>query len=354
MSNLNVTELRPLIAPAVLLHDLPVPETIARQVQNTRNQVSNIISGNDSRLLVIVGPCSIHDSEAALEYAEKLSHLQKQFNEQLCIIMRVYFEKPRTSIGWKGMINDPTMDQRFDINLGLRKARKLLLDINQLGVAAGTEFIDVIIPPFISDLISWGAIGARTTESQIHRQLASGLPMPIGFKNGTAGNFQIAIDAVRAAKLRHHYLGITVHGTPAIFETSGNHNTHIILRGAQTFTNFDQQSIADISTALTNAHLPPYLMVDCSHGNSGKDYQKQPIVAASLCEQIANGNRNISGVMLESHLHGGKQEFHPGKELTYGQSITDSCLSFQQTIPLLEKFADAVHHRLKNKERITS
>jgi len=345
MANLNVTELRPLVAPALLTQDFPISEAISQQVQSTRAQVSDILSGQDNRLLVIVGPCSIHDCDAALEYAQKLKSVQTQLSEQLCIIMRVYFEKPRTSIGWKGLINDPTLDQRFDINHGLRTARKLLLDINQLGVAAGTEFIDVIIPPFISDLISWGAIGARTTESQIHRQLASGLPMPIGFKNGTTGNYQIAIDAVKATKLSHQYLGITMHGTPAVFQTTGNASGHITLRGATDHTNFDATSIANISQSLIDADLPPYLMVDCSHGNSNKDSAKQPGVATDLCAQIASGNRNIAGVMLESHLKEGKQQYHPGKQLEYGQSITDSCLSWEQTVPILEHFAQAVRLR---------
>lgn len=345
MTQLNVTELRPLIAPAVLRKELPTPHEIEQQVITKREQISAILTGQDTRLLVVVGPCSIHDNDAALEYAGRLAALQNQYKEQLCIVMRVYFEKPRTSGGWKGLINDPNLDQSFDINFGLHKARKLLLDINQLGIAAGTEFIDVIIPPFISDLVSWGAIGARTTESQIHRQLASGLPMPVGFKNGTTGNTQIAIDAVRASKLNHQYLGITEYGTPAIFETHGNPYGHIILRGATDHTNYEADKIATITDALLTSGLPPFLMVDCSHGNSNKDHTKQPAVAQAIVDQIAAGNGAIAGVMIESHLTAGKQQYQPGKALTYGQSITDACIDWNSTTDILQRFANSVATR---------
>lgn len=345
MKHMNVTELRPLISPAVLLQDLPITCAIANQVTKTRQQIQAILSGDDDRLLVIVGPCSIHDEQAALEYAARLAEIQDQFEDTLCLIMRVYFEKPRTSIGWKGLINDPGLNQQFDINSGLYKARKLLLDINALGVAAATEFIDVIIPPFLSDCISWGAIGARTTESQIHRQLASGLPMPMGFKNGTTGNVQIAIDAVRAARQAHHYLGITDHGTPAIFQTSGNPHCHVILRGAHDHTNYDAQYVHIIREQLVQSQLPPFLMVDCSHGNSQKDHTRQQQVAASLCQQIATNQRAIAGVMIESHLNAGRQPYQPDVDLKYGVSITDACIDWPQTHTILENLSEAVKVR---------
>lgn len=335
----RIRELRPLISPIILIEDLPCPAGTEQLIANTRLAAQAIMNGTDSRLLVVVGPCSIHDPQAALEYAEKLSAFAQDFSKELLIIMRVYFEKPRTSIGWKGLINDPKLDNSFDINTGLRLARKLLIDINNLGLPTATEFVDTITPTYLCDLISWGAIGARTTESQMHRELASGLPMPIGFKNGTSGNVQIAIDAVTVARHQHHFLGITRQGSPAIIETQGNPACHIILRGADHYTNFDTASINAIATQLTQHQLSPCLMVDCSHGNSRKNHLAQPAVVEDLCLQIRTGNRYIKGVMLESHLIADRQPLIPNQPLTYGQSITDACLSWQDTIPLLEELA---------------
>lgn len=354
MNHLNVTELRPLISPAVLVQDLPASESLLQQVHQTRDRIQSILCGHDSRLLVVVGPCSIHDTQAALEYAEKLSQIQDPFAQQLCLVMRVYFEKPRTSQGWKGLINDPLMDYSFDINKGLHLARKLLIDINQLGVACGTEFLDVMIPPFISDLISWGAIGARTTESQIHRQLASSLPMPVGFKNGTTGNVQIAIDAVNAARHPHQYVGITSHGTPAIFMSAGNACGHVILRGASDHTNYDAQHVQAVAEQLQNNHLPGRLMVDLSHGNSQKDHTQQPRVARDVCSQIQQGSQAIAEVMMESHLVAGKQTFQPNTPLEYGVSITDACIGWHETAELLAELAEAVEQRRRREHHHAS
>lgn len=347
--DLRIKNLRPLIAPAILIEELPVTHSIANLVTRARNEAQDIVLGKDDRLIVVVGPCSIHDPEAALDYAKKLSKEIPRFEKELCIIMRVYFEKPRTTIGWKGLINDPKLDGSFEINYGLRVARQLLRDIAELNVPTGTEFLDTIIPQFISDLISWGAIGARTTESQIHRELASGLSMPIGFKNGTSGDVQIAIDAIRAAHHGHHFLSVTKQGIGAIVSTSGNEACHVILRGANTHTNYDATSIAATVEKLQHANLPAQVMVDCSHGNSRKDYTRQPQVVASLCEQIAAGTETICGIMLESHLVAGNQPLHHNKALTYGQSITDACLSWEETKPLLKQLAEAVKLRRKHK-----
>lgn len=335
----RIRELRPLISPVILIEELPCPEATAHFIASTRVAAQSILAGVDPRLLVVVGPCSIHDPIAALEYAENLSVFAKRYEQALLIIMRVYFEKPRTAIGWKGLINDPKLDNSFDINSGLRLARKLLIDINNLGLGTATEFVDTITPTYISDLISWGAIGARTTESQIHRELASGLAMPIGFKNGTSGNVQIAIDAVTVARHQHHFLGITQQGSPAIIETQGNPACHIILRGAEHHTNFDAASIHAITTQLLQHQLPPYLMVDCSHGNCRKNHLAQQEVLNDLSLQIRIGNQHIKGIMLESHIKADRQAFIPNSPLVYGQSITDPCLSWQDTIPLLEQLA---------------
>jgi 3-deoxy-7-phosphoheptulonate synthase len=338
----RITELRPLISPIILLEDLPCTPTAAHTVQHARHTAHQIMLNQDSRLLVVVGPCSIHDPDAALAYAEKLCEKAKELSNQLLIIMRVYFEKPRTSLGWKGLINDPKLNNSFDINSGLRLARKLLLDINNLGLPAATEFVDTITPTYLIDLIAWGAIGARTTESQMHRELASGLPMPIGFKNGTSGDVQIALDAVIVARHQHHFLGITRHGNPAIIETQGNPAGHIILRGGKNQTNYEANSIHAITNQLIQHQLPPYMMVDCSHDNSQKNHLAQAAVLNNLCEQIDNGNRNIKGIMLESHLVEGRQPHTSSRPLTFGQSITDACLSWEQTIPLLERLAKTV------------
>lgn len=336
----RIKELRPLISPIILFEELPSTLIAENTVSNARESAKKIMLSQDHRLLVVVGPCSIHDPDAALEYAQKLAKLSKDLSNELLIIMRVYFEKPRTSLGWKGLINDPKLNNSFDINSGLRLARKLLLDINSLGLPTATEFVDTITPTYLLDLISWGAIGARTTESQMHRELASGLPMPIGFKNGTSGDVQIAIDAVVTSRHQHHFLGITRHGNPAIIETQGNPYGHIILRGGKNKPNYDEKSLTEITNELMQHQLPPYLMVDCSHDNSQKNHLAQTGVLENLCEQIKNGNQHIKGIMLESHLQAGRQTLFSNQPLTYGQSITDACLSWEQTVPLLEKLAN--------------
>lgn len=343
--DLRIKALRPLVSPAIIIEELPITGEIANLVAKTRQVAANIIHGRDKRLLAIVGPCSIHDPTAALEYAKKLKKAAAEFENELLIIMRVYFEKPRTTVGWKGLINDPNLDGSFNVNHGLHVARKLLLEINNLGVPAGTEFLDTIIPQYISDLISWGAIGARTTESQIHRELASGLSMPIGFKNGTTGNVQIAVDAIRAAHHPHHFLGVTKDGISAIVGTAGNADCHIILRGSNTGPNYDAENVTACAKLLHEADLPTRLMIDCSHGNSRKDYKKQKLVVDSVCEQLQQGSKNICGVMIESNLVAGNQALLHGRDLVYGQSVTDACVSWEETKPLLKNLANAVKLR---------
>lgn len=349
--DLRIKALRPLIAPAILIEEAPVTAKAAQLIATAREEATHIMHGNDDRLLVVVGPCSIHDPIAALEYAHKLSKLAKNMADELLIVMRVYFEKPRTIIGWKGLINDPKLDGSFEINHGLRIARRLLLDVTELGLPSGTEFLDTIIPQFISDLVAWGAIGARTTESQVHRELASGLSMPIGFKNGTSGDIQIAIDAIRAARHPHHFLSVTKQGIAAIVSTLGNEACHIILRGSNHGTNYDADSIKTTAEALQSAHLPPHVMVDCSHGNSRKDYTRQAVVVASLAEQLTAGSRAISGVMLESNLVAGKQALDAGKNLIYGQSVTDACIDWEDTVKLLHLLAKGVKQRRQQPKR---
>lgn len=346
--DLRIKNLRPLISPAILMEELPITAAIADLVSQTRHDAEKILQGKDDRLLVVVGPCSIHDPQAALEYAKKLAKEIPKWQKELVIVMRVYFEKPRTTVGWKGLINDPKLNGSFEINDGLRTARKLLLDIANLGVPTGTEFLDTIIPQFISDLISWGAIGARTTESQIHRELASGLSMPIGFKNGTTGDVQIAIDAIRAAHHPHHFLSVTKQGIAAIVSTAGNEACHVILRGSNTGPNYDSASIVAYTKLLHEANLSERIMIDCSHGNSSKDHAKQKIVVEDICAQISKGSNKICGVMLESNLVAGKQALHHGKDLVYGQSVTDACISWDETLPLLQELAKAVQKRRKN------
>jgi 3-deoxy-7-phosphoheptulonate synthase len=345
--DLRITGLRPLIPPAILIEDLPVSKEAAYTVATARKQIEDIIAGRDDRLLVVSGPCSIHDPVAALEYASRLKEVADRLRDTLCLIMRVYFEKPRTTVGWKGFINDPTLDGQFKINHGLRLARQLLLDLATMGLPAGSEFLDTITPQFTADLVSWGAIGARTTESQVHRELASGLSMPVGFKNGTGGTIQIAIDGVRAARHPHHFLSVTKQGIAAIVSTSGNDSCHLILRGSSKGPNYDRDSVDKACQALLKAGLPPRLMVDCSHGNSRKDYHRQSDVTQVICEQVSSGSSNICGAMLESHLVEGRQDHDTGEPLTYGQSITDACISWETTVPLLEEFATAVDKRRK-------
>jgi 3-deoxy-7-phosphoheptulonate synthase len=343
--DLRVTTLRPLIPPAILLEELPLTREASKLVSESRNPVTRIIQGRDRRLLAVVGPCSIHDPKAALEYAGLLKQQAARLGDDLLLVMRVYFEKPRTSVGWKGLINDPHLDGSFDINNGLRMARRLLLQLAEMGVAAGTEFLDTITPQFIVDLITWGAIGARTTESQVHRELASGLSVPVGFKNGTDGSIQVAIDAVKAALHPHHFLGVTKQGIAAIVATRGNDACHLILRGSNTGPNFSAEQIRMTAQALEKNHIPTRVIVDCSHGNSNKDFTKQIMVAADLARQIGSGENSLCGVMLESHLVEGRQNVSIAKPLVYGQSITDACLSWKDTVPVLEQLAMASARR---------
>ena len=343
--DLRIEGLRPLIPPAILMEELPLTDAASNTVIRGRQGADAIVKGQDDRLMVVVGPCSIHDVDAALEYANRLKPLADKHADDLLIVMRVYFEKPRTTIGWKGLINDPNLDNSFEINTGLRTARRLLCDLADLGLPTGTEFLDTISPQYIADLISWGAIGARTTESQIHRELASGLSMPVGFKNGTDGNVKIAIDAIGAACNSHHFLSVTKHGISAIVSTKGNDACHLILRGSGAGPNYDADSVNTASEALEKAGVNPRIMIDCSHGNSRKDHNNQPLVAKSICEQIATGSQTITGVMVESHLVAGNQKHDGDTPLTYGQSITDACVSWDTTVPMLEDFAAAVRTR---------
>ncbi len=343
--DLRIDGLKPLIPPAILMEEIPVTEDASNTIVSARNIASKIVRGIDDRLLVVVGPCSIHDPKAALEYADKLQVAAQRLSDDLLVIMRVYFEKPRTTVGWKGLINDPHLDGSFDINSGLRTARQLLVDLALKGLPAGSEFLDVITPQFIADLISWGAIGARTTESQVHRELASGLSMPVGFKNGTDGNVQIAIDAIGAGRNPHHFLSVTKQGISAIVNTTGNETCHLILRGSNTGPNYDLDAIASAQKSLSAAGVNDLIMVDCSHGNSRKDHTKQAGVASAISEQIASGSRAIMGVMIESHLKAGKQNHQDGSSLVYGQSITDACLDWESTEPLLDQLAASVRAR---------
>ena len=343
--DIRIAQLRPLIPPAILMEELPISESATNTVVSARNEATRIVRGDDDRLLVIAGPCSIHDPVAAIEYAKRLVEQRERHRDELVIMMRVYFEKPRTTVGWKGLINDPGLDGSFDINRGLRTARKLLVDIGELGLPVGTEFLDTISPQFVADLISWGAIGARTTESQVHRELASGLSVPVGFKNGTDGNVQISIDAIGAARGQHHFLSVTKQGLSAIVTTTGNDACHVILRGSADGPNYEADAIAVVVSALEEAGFPGHVMVDCSHGNSRKEFSKQAVVAEDLAQQIRAGSRAVAGVMLESHLVEGNQRLEPGNALVYGQSITDACISWESTVPILEDLAKAVRDR---------
>jgi 3-deoxy-7-phosphoheptulonate synthase len=344
--DLRIKELNPLISPAVLAYYLPLTETASELVAKGRAEAEAILRGDDDRLLVVVGPCSIHDPAAALEYAGKLRVEMDRLKDDLCIMMRVYFEKPRTTVGWKGLINDPGLDDSFDINRGLRIARGLLLDLAHMGIPSGTEFLDTITPQYIADIIAWGAIGARTTESQIHRELASGLSMPVGFKNGTSGSVQIAIDAIQSASRPHHFLSVTKQGVSAIVSTAGNDTCHLILRGGKSGPNFDKPAIDEATSMLRDQGLPESIMIDCSHGNSMKDYHNQPMVARNLANQMAAGCKAITSVMIESNLVAGNQKIPRDlTQLTHGQSVTDACIDWNDTIEVLETFADAVRKR---------
>jgi 3-deoxy-7-phosphoheptulonate synthase len=342
--DLRIEQIKEVVAPTEVHQALPISETAARTVFQARQQIHQILHGEDDRLLVVVGPCSVHDPGAALEYAGKLQPLMRDLAGSLRIVMRVYFEKPRTTVGWKGLINDPNLDGSFEINSGLRLARKLLLEVNEMGVPAGTEFLDLITPQYFADLISWGAIGARTTESQGHRELASGLSCPVGFKNGTDGTVKIAIDAMHAASRSHHFLSLTKQGHSAIFATRGNDDTHVILRGGQR-PNYDTESISIAANEMENSGLRPVLMVDFSHANSCKQYEKQVSVGRDVGQQIASGDRRIVGVMIESHLVAGRQDINAPGELVYGQSITDACIGWDDTRQLLENLAKNVEQR---------
>ena len=345
----DITVLPP---PEHLIRFFPIQGTpVEALISDTRRRIHDIMAGNDDRLLVVIGPCSIHDPAAALEYARQLKVQREKYADTLEIVMRVYFEKPRTTVGWKGLINDPYLDETFRIDEGLRMARQLLIEINRLGLPAGSEFLDVISPQYLGDLISWGAIGARTTESQVHRELASGLSAPIGFKNGTDGNIKIATDAIQAAARGHHFLSVHKNGQVAIVQTNGNKDCHVILRGGKA-PNYDAASVAAACKDLEAAKLPPTLMVDCSHANSSKQHQKQIEVAADIAAQISAGSRSVFGVMIESHLTAGAQKFTPGKDdmhqLAYGQSITDACIGWDDSVATLAVLAQAVEQRRKS------
>jgi len=333
-----------LLAPMQVMRELAATERSEETTFGARKAVHDILRGADDRLLVVVGPCSIHDYKAAIEYARRLRGERERLKHDLAIVMRVYFEKPRTTVGWKGFINDPHLDETFDMNEGIRLARKLLLELNELGVPCGTEFLDLISPQYIADLIAWGAIGARTTESQSHRQLASGLSCPVGFKNGTDGNIRIAVDAIKAAASRHHFISVTKSGHVAVFKTAGNEDCHVILRGGKT-PNYDAPSVDEACAELASAGLAQHLMIDFSHANSSKQYTRQLDVGKDVAAQLAAGEVRIVGVMAESHLNPGRQDLVPGKPLEYGVSITDACLGWSDTVKLLDTLADGVRKR---------
>ena len=342
--DLRIKEIKELVPPSHVLREFPVSEKAAKTVYDTRRDIHRILHGADDRLLVIMGPCSIHDVKAAKEYAARLKEVKDQLASELLVMMRVYFEKPRTTVGWKGLINDPRLDGSFRINEGLRIARELLLDLNDMGMPVACEFLDMITPQYIADLVSWGAIGARTTESQIHRELASGLSCPVGFKNGTDGNIRIALDAIRAAQSPHHFLSVTKGGHSAIVSTTGNEDCHIILRGGKQ-PNYEAAYVEAAVRDLAEAGVPGRIMIDFSHGNSSKKPEKQVEVGRDVAKQIAGGQDRIFGVMAESHLKAGRQDLVPGKELVYGQSITDGCLGWEESRELLDILANAVVKR---------
>ena len=342
--DLRIREMKELTPPSHLIREFACGEKAEQTAANARVALHQILHGKDDRLMVVIGPCSIHDPKAALEYARLLVEQRTRFAGELEIVMRVYFEKPRTTVGWKGLINDPFMDNSFRINDGLRMARELLRDINEMGLPAGTEFLDVISPQYIADLISWGAIGARTTESQVHRELASGLSCPVGFKNGTDGNVKIAVEAIRAASQSHHFLSVTKGGHSAIVSTNGNEDCHVILRGGKA-PNYDAASVDEACKAIAAQGLAPRLMIDASHANSSKKPENQVPVCADIAAQVANGDTRIIGVMVESHLVAGRQDLVAGKELVYGQSVTDGCIDWAHSLQVLEGLSAAVKQR---------
>lgn len=344
-SNVRVNKISPLISPSLLLEELAITRVAHGTVLDGRKKVAAVVSGESDKLIVVVGPCSIHDTDLAMDYAKRLAVISKELSGNLVIVMRVYFEKPRTTVGWKGLINDPDLDGSFKINKGLHKARQLLIDINDLGLPVGCEFLDTISPQFTTDLVTWGAIGARTTECQLHRELASGLSMPIGFKNGTGGNITIAVDAIRSASAPHRFLGVTDQGLAGIVTTTGNPDCHMILRGGSDGPNYYAKNIADAKAKLAVHSLPAKIIVDCSHGNSRKKHTNQPIVAADLAAQISGGETGICGLMIESNIVEGRQDITAGCPLTYGQSITDACISWETTEVVLKQLSDAVAER---------
>lgn len=349
VDDVNIVKVSPLLPPACLIEELPVSAGLAQTIRATRKRVQASVGGQSDKLIVVVGPCSIHDVEQGLEYARLLAGIQEEFREDLVLIMRVYFEKPRTTVGWKGLINDPELNGTFQINKGLKLARKLLIEINEMGIGCAVEFLDTISPQYIADLISWGAIGARTTESQVHRELASGLSCPIGFKNGTGGSIQIAVDAVKASKRGHRFLSVTKQGLSAIVHTRGNPYSHLILRGGKDGPNYDAKSVAEAQACMAKGGVSEALVIDCSHANSMKDHKNQPIVAAEIAKQLEAGNSNIVGVMIESHVHEGKQTLDPGvtnvAELKHGVSVTDACINWTTTVETLKILAAAVKAR---------
>ena len=349
--DLRVADIRPLLPPAILLEQLPLTEDLSTTVQRTREEVVRILNGRDDRLIVVVGPCSVHDPLAALDYAQRLKPLYVELARDLCIIMRVYFEKPRTTVGWKGLINDPHLDGSYAVNEGLHEARRLLLDLAQLELPAGCEFVGPITPQFFADAVTWSTIGARTTESQVHRQLASGLSMPVGFKNGTDGGVQIAIDALRAAARPHSFPGVTEQGLAGIVVTRGNPDTHAILRGGHKGPNHDAASVQKTLAALRDVGLPARVMIDASHDNSEKDHQRQPSVASEVAAQIAWGEMGIVGIMMESFIVEGRQDLTDGYRLVYGQSITDACIAWETTVPVLRELAESVCARRSARAR---
>jgi 3-deoxy-7-phosphoheptulonate synthase len=343
-ADLRIKEIHAFSTPAEVQAELPISDAAAEATVAGRQAIHKVLHGEDDRLVVVVGPCSIHDPEAAMEYAQRLVKLQQQHAEDLVVVMRVYFEKPRTTVGWKGLINDPDLNDSFDINKGIRLARKLLLQVNELGLPTGTEFLDLITPQYVGDLVAWGAIGARTTESQGHRELSSGLSCPVGFKNGTGGNVKIAVDAIGSASRPHRFLSITKEGQAAIVATTGNEDCHVILRGGKE-PNFDAVSVAQASEVLAAADIRPRVMIDFSHGNSLKKFENQPKVCSDVAAQVAAGDQRIFGIMIESNLVEGNQKVVDGKAETYGQSITDACVNWDTTETMLEELAQAVRKR---------
>ncbi len=344
VDDVRIREIKELVPPAHLLREFPCSEKIEELTYTTRQAIHRILHGGDDRLLVVIGPGSIHDPKAGLEYARRLVEARKEFEKDLLVVMRVYFEKPRTTVGWKGLINDPDLDGSFNINKGLRLARELLMEMNELGMPAGNEFLDMISPQYFADLVSWGAIGARTTESQVHRELASGLSCPVGFKNGTDGNVRIAVDALKAARISHHFLSVTKGGHSAIVSTNGNEDCHIILRGGK-HPNYDAASVDAAAKELAAAGLEQRLMIDCSHSNSQRMFQRQIDVAREIGRQVAGGEDRVIGLMIESHLKAGRQDLVPGKELVFGQSITDACIGWEESVPVLRNLAESVRKR---------